>query len=249
LAVGNESSNHLQLTKTMTTFQITALSITAVWILLVVVRFRRSTVVLIAGLFLVAAYTVFSLATGAVTFAELGLSPPRSWWVTIGIAVFWTGVMYAYSPVADWIASQFYEKPPTLEAFRAIQESMLKLVAGIAIAWLLGGILEELLFRGVVLQSVDALLSAAGIGGFAATGLAIIIAAVGAGLCHLYQGERAAVIITQLSVLFGVLFVFSGYNLWAVMLAHGFYDTIAFIRFAMKKSKYSNLDGGASSKA
>jgi hypothetical protein len=26
-------------------------------------------------------------------------------------------------------------------------------------------------------------------------------------------------------------------------LCHGFYDTIAFIRFAMKKSKYSDLDG------
>jgi membrane protease YdiL (CAAX protease family) len=97
--------------------------------------------------------------------------------------------MYAYSPVADWIASQFFEKPPTLEAFRAIQESTLKLVAGIVIAWLLGGILEELLFRGIVLQAVEVSLSAAGVGGFVATGLAIVIAAIGAGLCHLYQAS------------------------------------------------------------
>ena len=76
-----------------------------------------------------------------------------------------------------------------------------------------------------------------------AAGIAICIAALGAGLIHLYQGPRAALIITQLSVLFGVLFVVSGYNLWAVMLCHGLYDTIAFIRFAHKKSKYSDLDG------
>ena len=58
----------------------------------------------------------------------------------------------------------------------------------------------------------------------------------------MYQGLRAAIIVAQLSVLFGVLFVVSGHNLWAVMLCHGLYDTIAFIRFANKKSKYSKLD-------
>jgi hypothetical protein len=42
-------------------------------------------------------------------------------------------------------------------------------------------------------------------------------------------------------VLFGVLFVVSGYNLLAVMLCHGMYDTIAFIMFANKKSKYSDI--------
>jgi hypothetical protein len=47
------------------------------------------------------------------------------------------------------------------------------------------------------------------------------------------------VIVTQLSVLFGVLFVLSGCTLWAVVLCHGMYDTVAFVRFAFGKSKYS----------
>ncbi len=54
--------------------------------------------------------------------------------------------------------------------------------------------------------------------------------------------DGAMVIISQLSALFGILFVISGYNLWAVMLCHGLYDTIAFVRFANKQSKYSDLD-------
>jgi membrane protease YdiL (CAAX protease family) len=53
---------------------------------------------------------------------------------------------------------------------------------------------------------------------------------------------RAAIIITQLSILFGVLFVASGFNLWPVILCHGVYDTVAFIRFATKKSKYADLE-------
>jgi membrane protease YdiL (CAAX protease family) len=61
---------------------------------------------------------------------------------------------------------------------------------------------------------------------------------------HFYQGPRAVLIIAQLSVLFGILFVISGYNLWAVMICHGLYDTIAFIRFARKKSRYSHVEKG-----
>jgi len=70
----------------------------------------------------------------------------------------------------------------------------------------------------------------------------VCVAALGAGIVHLYQGLRAAIIITQLSIVFGVLFVLSGYNLWTVVLCHGLYDTIAFIRFASGKSKYAKLE-------
>jgi membrane protease YdiL (CAAX protease family) len=76
-----------------------------------------------------------------------------------------------------------------------------------------------------------------------ASGFAIFVAALVAGLLHSYQGRRAMVIVTQLSVLFGVLFVLSGYNLWAVVLCHGMYDTVAFVRYAFGKSKYSRPNG------
>jgi len=59
-----------------------------------------------------------------------------------------------------------------------------------------------------------------------ALAIAIFVAAFGPSLFHFYQGLRAMAIIAQLSILFGVLFVFSGFNLWAVMLSHGIYDTL-----------------------
>lgn len=144
-------------------------------------------------------------------------------------------------PIADWLASRWFHKPPTLGAFRAIQQSKGQLIIGIIVAWLLGGVLEEFVFRGLVLRSVEFIL-AARLPPLMATVVAIGVAAFGATLFHFYQGSRAMVIIFQLSILFGVLFVVSGYNLWTVMLCHGLYDTIAFIRFANKKSKYSNLE-------
>ncbi len=193
------------------------------------------------GAWAAALYAVVALGAGHGSSPGLGLGITRSWLVTIGFAVAWLAVMLAYSPVADRVATRFVAQPPTLGAFRALQQSRIKLVVGIVLAWVLGGFLEELVFRGIILRLIEAWASGWLVRPLA-TGMAVCAAAVGAGLIHLYQGPRAAVIVTQLSVLFGVLFVVSGYNLWAVILCHGLYDTIAFIRFARKKSKYSQLE-------
>jgi CAAX protease family protein len=167
-----------------------------------------------------------------------------SWFWTIAYAVGWLGLMLAYSPLADRVAARWTHAPPTLGAFRGLQQSRRNLVLGIAVAWLLGGVLEELLLRGVILRSVQELLSTR-LDGPLAAGIAICAAALVAGVIHLYQGLRGAIIVTQLSVLFGLLFVLSGFNLWTVMLCHGLYDTIAFIRFAKGSSRYSTLEGGS----
>ena len=145
--------------------------------------------------------------------------------------------------LADRLAGRWFASPPNLAAFRGLQHSRAKLAAGIAAAWLLGGLLEELVARGIVLQSVEAGLTG-WLGTPAAAVVAICVAAAGAGLVHSYQGPRAVVITAQLSVLLGILFVASGRNLWAVILCHGLYDTIAFIRFANRQSRYSHFDQG-----
>ena len=226
----------------MTTFQLVALILAAIWLVLVVVRFRRSNVVLIGGLFVIGLFTLIAFIFGKVTPVELGLGQPKSWLATILFAMVGLAVMLAYSPVADRLASRWFTKPPTLQAFGAIQQSLPKLIIGILAAWVLGGFLEELVARGIVLNSLESVLTQP-LSAPVAAGIAICVAAAGAGMMHFYQGPRAMVIIAQLSILFGILFMVSGHNLWAVVICHGLYDTIAFVRFATKKSKYANMDG------
>lgn len=173
---------------------------------------------------------------------QFGLDLPESWLSTIGFALAWLALMLAYSPLADKIATRLVAKPPTLDAFRPLQQSTTKLILGIIVAWILGGFLEELIFRGIILQSIESLLSTR-VTPPMATVIAVGAAAVGAGLIHFYQGLRAMIIVTQLSILFGLLFVVSGHNLWTVILCHGLYDTIAFVSFANRKSKYSRSNG------
>jgi membrane protease YdiL (CAAX protease family) len=222
----------------MLPFQAVALFVTVFWLLVVAIWFRRSRVVLLGGLFAVSLLTLAALVHGDTVLPNLGLAPNVSFIWTVGWAIAWLVVMLAYSPLADRIATYLVSTPPTLGAFRAIQQSLPNLIAGIIIAWILGGFLEELVFRGVVIPAVEYLMLPWVPGAFAAS-IAIIAAADGAAIVHLYQGPRAALVIGQLSVLFGVLFVVSGYDLWAVILCHGLYDTIAFIRFATGKSRYA----------
>ena len=224
----------------MSPFQIFAVTLTAIWLAAVAIRFRTSRVALTGGLFVVGLAVTIAVLRQRATLSQFGLAAPRDWLPTLGFAIGWLALMLAYSPLADRIATRFYAKPPTLGAFRALQQSRLKLLAGIVIAWVLGGFLEELVFRGVVLRAIEALLAPA-LPGPASAAVAIGIAAAGAGIIHLYQGPRAVVIIVQLSALFGLLFVVSGHNLWTVILCHGLYDTVAFVRFAIGKSRYAKF--------
>jgi len=191
-------------------------------------------------------YDVLSMALPAsnAVLSDVGLALPSSWSVAIAWAAAWTALMLAYSPFADWMATKLFVAPPTLGAFRAIQGIEGQTLDRIVVAWLLGGFLEELVFRGIVLRAIEL-----GLAPLAphviATSAAVVVAAIGAALVHWHEGPRAMVIIMQLSVLFGVLFVVSGHDLWAAMICHGSYDTIAFIRFASGKSRYAKLHEAA----
>ena len=222
----------------MTGFRIIVAAFTLVWLVAVGARFRHSKPVLIGGLATVGVTAMVALLSGTVEPVAFGLNRPRSWLLTVAGATAWVLVMFAYSPLADALARRRFPDPPDLTAFDGLRRSRTRLAAGIAVAWLLGGILEELTFRGVLLQTLDAWLTPV-LPRPVAAAAAILAAAAGAAVIHLYQGARAAVVIGQLSVLFGTLMVLGGHSLWAVMICHGLYDTVAFIRYARGTSRYA----------
>lgn len=221
-------------------FQFIAVAAMALWLVSVALWHRKSAPVLLGGLGAVAGCALAAGFAGEISWDALGLRADVPIPVTFAWALGWLAPMLALSPAADWIATRLFAAPPDLGAFRAIQESWIKLLAGILFAWVAGGLLEELALRGVFLGAIKDI-AALGVGPVAATATGVIAAACAACVIHLYQGPRAALIVAQLSVLFGVLYLLSGRNLLAVMLCHGLYDTIAFTRFAMRKSKYSDL--------
>ena len=96
------------------------------------------------------------------------------------------------------------------------------------VAWGSAALGEEMLFRGFVLTSLERL---AGGRGWAATGFAVIAQAVVFGVLHLYQGVGGAVSAGVTGLVLGLVFVFSGRNLWAGIAIHGILDTSAMTAF------------------
>jgi len=119
----------------------------------------------------------------------LGLDLSVSWSAILGFAVAWLAFMLACSPLADRLATRLVDEPPTLEAFRFLQQSRAKLVLGIVAAWVLGGFLEERVLRGLILRSIETFLSAWLAPSWAAA-IAVCAGAALARFIHLDQGLR-----------------------------------------------------------
>ena len=94
----------------------------------------------------------------------------------------------------------------------------------IAIAWLVGGLCEEGLFRGFLLNRVESLLG----GGRAALAIAVLAQALLFGTLHLYGGTFAFMYATLFGVVHVAFYLLAGRNLWPVILVHAAWDSVAF---------------------
>jgi hypothetical protein len=101
----------------MSVFQFWGLMGAVIWLAVTGLWFRRSTLMLVGGLVIIALYAAASVALDQASLAELGLGPApvRG---TIAAAVLWLLVMLGASPIADRFASAVFKKPPTLGTSR-----------------------------------------------------------------------------------------------------------------------------------
>lgn len=96
--------------------------------------------------------------------------------------------------------------------------SLLVYLLWVLIGFVLGGLLEEILFRGFLLTRVARLFANQPAG--AVVGLVVTSAAFG--LCHLYQGWSGVLSTGFIGLLLGLVFLATKKNLWYAILTHGF---------------------------
>jgi hypothetical protein len=217
----------------MSSFQQHALLLVAVWLLLVVTRPGSSAVVKSGGLWTVALYALTALIRGEVSLAGLGLAGGRPWATTVVIALAWLALMLAYSPVADRLAIAWAPDPPDAPARLAPRKP-----APALIALPLSGLLEELVLRGITLPAL-AIAGSAWMAPSVAIAAAALACALASGAIQRDQDGRTIIVTIQRALMLGLLFVLSGYNLWAVILCRGVYDVIALIGLARGSAQYS----------
>ena len=176
--------------------------------------------------------TPFLLAVGwasmwlrGVTWRAAGLSLPANWkkFAAIGVA----------AGIAMWLLEFFVTMPllyrvlgylPDLTYFNDLVGSIELLLIYLALNWVLAAFGEEMMWRGYALPRAAQFCGS----GTRAWVLALIVVNVAFGLAHLYQGPSGVIQATIGGVLLGILYLATGRNLVAPIIAHGISNSIDF---------------------
>ncbi len=96
----------------------------------------------------------------------------------------------------------------------------------VAYGWIVGGFMEEMIFRGFILHHVLKIFE----GSRSKFFIAVFSQAFLFGLVHFYnRGIIGGLMILIAGLVIGFLYLRFGKNLWPVILAHGIMDTLSFL--------------------
>jgi hypothetical protein len=156
------------------------------------------------------------------SWASLGLRRPANLWIVLAVAVALYLVNMALSTwvvpvIASWIAP--IRQPSFLGYIRGNTGGFL---TWLAIGWIVGAYMEELLFRGFLLNRVAGLLG----GTQSALAIGVVAQAVLFGALHFYGGGFAFLHATVFALANGVFYLAAGRNLWPLIVVHGVWNTI-----------------------
>ena len=108
-------------------------------------------------------------------------------------------------------------------AFQPVTHNLPEYLFWLLATWTTAAFGEEMLFRGFILDAIQRVLG----GRTGALMTAVILQGLLFGVLHLYQGFNGAAVATALGVMLGFVWWASGRNLWAGILIHGIFDSLA----------------------
>jgi membrane protease YdiL (CAAX protease family) len=158
-------------------------------------------------------------------WAVAGLRRPSSWWKTVAMAVAGAAVLILGSelviqPLAEHLSHQ---TEAVSSLFKTPAFDWKVVLRNLAIVWIFAAFGEELSYRGYLLTRAADLGNRSKIAYVAA----MLYVAVLFGFGHFYKGPGGVLDSTWSGLVLGCLYLFTGRNLWAPILAHGFVDTVA----------------------
>jgi uncharacterized protein len=154
---------------------------------------------------------------------SLGLRKPTVWWRAVGGAIALYLVNMALSQWAVPVLAQMLH-PQLLPSFMLyIRGDFPAFLLWVAVGWVVGGFMEECLFRGFLLGRIAQLFG----GGGAGLAAGIVAQALLFGSMHLYGGAFAFVYATVFALANGIFYLLLGRNLWPLIVVHGVWNTVA----------------------
>ena len=175
----------------------------------------------------IAIFWVVSKRRGS-TRSDFGLARPKSWgrMILLGIGVT-LGMIVAFTFLMPLITQAFPVPQVDNSRFDILHGNLPNLILNVVAAWFTAAFLEELLWRGYLMNR---LVDLQGKETKLAWVIALVASAIIFGLAHTYQGLGGVIKIATFGLLFGAAFLTVRRNLWLVIIAHALLDTIGFIQ-------------------
>ena len=167
-----------------------------------------------------------------VGWRDLGLRRPTSWRSTLllGIAI---GIGYQYFSlyVVEPLITRITGDLPDVSQFAPLIGNRFFLFLSLLVSWTLAAFGEELVYRGYLMNRIADLVGSKR-GGWL---ISLVVVSALFGIVHLYQGTSGIITIALTGLVVGALYLATGRNLWAPIIAHGVNDTVGFILIYLGK--------------
>lgn len=158
-------------------------------------------------------------------WTDLGIRRPPHWGKTIAIGV---GVAVVSQAFTGLVLLPLFQRlglgSPDYSGFENIKGNVGAMLMYLMVSWTIAGIGEEIIYRGFLMEQLARL-----IGGKAKWVLSLVLVSALFGLGHAYQGAVGVYLTAYSALVYGVLYISRGRNLWYSIIAHGTADTIAFL--------------------
>jgi hypothetical protein len=176
------------------------------------------------GALLAFAWIAALLVLGKQRLALIGLSRPASWFRLIALALALAVFVQLLSGLAiEQIAQWVTHQAPDTSKLQGMVGNWPRLLFFIAVSWLVGGLVEEVVFRGFIIGYGTSIF------GEKFKWLLAIASSAIFGYSHLYQGAAGMLLTGIVGFILASAYIASRKNLPLVMLAHGFIDTISMV--------------------
>jgi membrane protease YdiL (CAAX protease family) len=157
---------------------------------------------------------------------SVGLRRPASWPRALALGL---GVGLGYQAVSLTLLTPLLQHlagvPLDLSQFAPLRGSLSGLLLSLVVSWLIGGLAEELVYRGYLLNRFAELFGLRPV----AWAVGLLACAALFGLGHLYQGPAGVAENFLFSLVLGALYLAARRNLWPVILAHGFNNSLGLL--------------------
>ncbi|HEY4902564.1 MAG TPA: CPBP family intramembrane glutamic endopeptidase [Candidatus Sulfotelmatobacter sp.] len=173
-----------------------------------------------------------SLRVRKISWRQIGLTPYRSWKITLALGLAAGIAMEGFELVVSQpILVRVLGKQPDLEDFRPLIGNLKLTLIFLALAWSIAAFGEEMVYRGYLMNRVADLFNRTRQPWL----ISLIAVHLAFGLAHAYQGATGAIDEGLMGLLLGVIYLRTGRNLSVPIIAHGIADSIDFILIFLGK--------------